>query len=193
MTQAISHQTPIVPKYSRSYQNKSREAADTTMAESLEKLNREKTVTADTVILNRQNEVSETYSRSPIAGQNASGDGFDLLRGLVANLLKEQGIDYKIANAIEEMDITQLSPEKAQALIADDGYFGVAQTSDRIADFAIALAGGDPGRLAVLKEGVEQGFNEASDALGGWLPDISLQTHDAVMQKLDAWAQQGSA
>ncbi|RPI73301.1 MAG: hypothetical protein EHM45_20920 [Desulfobacteraceae bacterium] len=193
MTHTISYQTPIVPKNPRPYQNKNIETTDTTMSKSLEKLNAQETSATDTVTFSQQTAVSETYSRPSIAGQNASEDGFDLLRGLVANLLKEQGIDYKIANAIEEMDITQLSPEKARALIADDGYFGVAQTSDRIADFAIALAGGDPGRLAVLQEGVEQGFSEASDALGGWLPDISNQTHDAVMQKLDAWAQQGGA
>jgi hypothetical protein len=29
----------------------------------------------------------------------------------------------------------------------------------------------------------------AAQALGGSLPDISSQTYDAVMEKLDAWAQ----
>ena len=193
MTNAISYQTPIAPKTSRSYQNKNMETTETTLSGLLEKLNDKGLSVTDSVTITQQTEVSETYSRSSITRQNTTGDGFDLLRGLVANLLREQGIDYKVANAIEEIDISQLSPEEAQTLIADDGYFGVAQTSDRIADFAIALAGGDPGRLAVIKEGVEQGFNEAMDALGGWLPDISYQTHDAVMEKLDAWAQQGAA
>jgi hypothetical protein len=193
MTNAISYQTPITPKTSRPYQNKNIETTETTRSGSLEKLNDKDMPATDRVTLTQQTEVSETYSRSAITRQEITGDGFDLLRGLVANLLREQGIDYKVANAIEEIDISQLRPEEAQALIADDGYFGVAQTSDRIADFAIALAGGGPSRLAVIKEAVEQGFNEASDALGGWLPDISFQTHDAVMEKLDAWAQQGAA
>ena len=36
---------------------------------------------------------------------------------------------------------------------------------------------------------VEKGFAMASDALGGALPEISWETHDAVMEKLDAWAE----
>ena len=76
----------------------------------------------------------------------------------------------------------------AQAMIAEDGYFGVEQTSDRIVDFAIGIAGGDPSRLDAILAGVEQGFNEALEAFGGWLPDISYQTYDAVLAKLDAWA-----
>ena len=38
------------------------------------------------------------------------------------------------------------------------------------------------------EEGVNQGFNEAMEAFGGWLPDISYDTLDTVMEKLDAWA-----
>jgi hypothetical protein len=35
---------------------------------------------------------------------------------------------------------------------------------------------------------VENGFQEALDAFGGRLPDISYDTYDAVMKKLDDWA-----
>ncbi len=120
--------------------------------------------------------------------ENKVGDGFDLLRGLVLNMFKEQGLDYKIETDDSEIDISTLTPEKAQELIADDGYFGVEKTSERIFKFAVGMAGGDPTRLDAIRAGVEKGFQEALDAFGGWLPDISYDTYDTVMKKLDDWA-----
>jgi hypothetical protein len=193
MTNTINYQAPVTSKAPGQYQNKNIKTTDTTISGTQEQLNDKDMTVADTFTITQQTEVSETYSRSSITRQNTTGDGFDLLRGLVVELLREQGIDYKVANGTEEIDLSQLGQEEAQALIADDGYFGVGQTSDRIANFAIALAGGDPSRLTVIKESVEQGFDEAMNALGNWLPDISYQTHDAIMEKLDAWAQQGVA
>jgi len=107
-------------------------------------------------------------------------------------MLKEQGIDAVVATGDTTMDIGEISQEEAQELVAEDGYFGVAQTSDRIVDFAIGAAGGDPARLEAIKEGVEKGFNEALEAFGGALPDISYDTYDAVMEKLDAWADEAT-
>jgi hypothetical protein len=67
----------------------------------------------------------------------------------------------------------------------------VAQTSDRIVTVAVALAGSDPAKLDPIKAGIDKGFDMAAQALGRSLPDISSQTYDAVMEKLDAWAQGG--
>jgi hypothetical protein len=120
--------------------------------------------------------------------QGGKNDGYDLLRGLVMNILKDQGVELQVATDTGEIDLESLSQEDAQALIADDGYFGVEQTSDRIVQLAIGIAGGDVSRLDAIKEGVVQGFQEALDAFGGWLPDISYDTYDAVMKKLDEWA-----
>ena len=141
----------------------------------------------DKVSLTYSSESVLTYSSS-MTLQGGKNDGFDLLRGLVMNILEEQGVDTKIAMEGGEIDLNSLSQEDAQALIADDGYFGVEQTSDRIVNLAIGIAGGDATRLDAIKEGVEKGFQEALDAFGGWLPDISHQTIDAVMEKLDEWA-----
>ena len=41
----------------------------------------------------------------------------------------------------------------------------------------------------IEKEFIEKGFQEALDAFGGWLPDISYDTLDSVMAKLDEWAE----
>ena len=143
----------------------------------------------DSVTINYQQEVSMTYSSSLTIQTGEGQDQYNLLKGLVTNMLKEQGIDFKVANGDQEIDISNITQEEAVELIADDGYFGVDQTSDRIVDFAIAIAGGDPSRLSAIKEGVEKGFNEALEAFGGSLPDISYDTFDAVMNKLDAWAE----
>jgi hypothetical protein len=149
-------------------------------------------VKSDTVTLSSSSETSAAYSTS-LSLTATKGDGFDMLRGLVVNMLKEQGIDTRIANGDSEIDLSKITKEDAQKLIAKDGYFGVDQTSDRIVNFAIAIAGSDPSRLDAIKEGVDKGFQEALQAFGGSLPDISYDTYDAVMNKLDTWAQQGTS
>ncbi len=103
-------------------------------------------------------------------------------------MLEEQGIDYMVATGSSEIDISTLSQEEAQELVAEDGYFGIEKTSQRIVDFAISAAGGDPERLDAIKEGVMNGFHEAEEVFGGSLPEISHATLDSVMEKLDAWA-----
>ena len=144
---------------------------------------------SDSVTINQHQEVSMTYSSSLTIETGNAQDQYGLLRELVVNMLKEQGVEFQTTNGNQEIDISNLSQEEATELIGEDGYFGVGQTSDRIVDFAISLAGGDPSRLAAIKEGVEKGFSEALDAFGGSLPDISYDTYDAVTNKLDAWAE----
>ena len=141
----------------------------------------------DKVSLSYSSESIVTYNSS-LTIEGSQGDGFDLLRGLVLNILKDQGIGHQIPVNDQEIDLSEISREEAQSLIEDDGYFGVEQTSDRIVDFAVGLSGDDPSRLDAIKQGVEQGFQEALDAFGGWLPDISYATYNTVMEKLDIWA-----
>lgn len=144
--------------------------------------------TMDTVNLTQNPETVTTYSNS-ISTVDAAEQGYDMLRRLVANMLKEQGIDYVIATVDSDtIDISQISQQQAQELVAEDGYFGVEQTSDRIVNFALAISGGDVTKLDAIKKGVEDGFNQALEAFGGALPDISYQTFDVAMEKLESWA-----
>ncbi len=147
----------------------------------------------DTVQLNQQANVTDTYSSSLVMESGNEQEQYSLLRQLVTNMLKEQGIDFKVANGDQEIDISTISQEEAVELVSEDGYFGVEKTSARIVDFAIGIAGDDPSRLAAIKEGVEKGFNDALEAFGGTLPDISYETYDAVMNKLDDWAEAGAS
>ena len=107
---------------------------------------------------------------------------------MIVNVLAEQGITTRIAAGDTSIDFKELTPEQAQELISEDGYFGVDQTSDRIVQLAISLNGNDPSRLEEIKAGIEKGFQMAAEALGGILPDISMKTYGAVMEKLDAWS-----
>jgi len=130
-----------------------------------------------------------TYTKSLIIG---SGDvqPLEKLQKIVADIFKEQGVSAKVALDGREIDITELTPEEAQDLIAEDGYFGVEKTAERIFQFAVGIADGDRGRIDAIREGIDRGFQEALDAFGGQLPDISYDTYDAVMKKLDDWLSQ---
>ncbi len=81
--------------------------------------------------------------------------------------------------------ITELTQPEAEALISDDGYFGVENTAMRIFNFAAAQAGDDLERLQVARDAVLKGFKEAEDMFGGTLPDISYQTIDKVLELID--------
>ena len=73
----------------------------------------------------------------------------------------------------------------AQAAISEDGFWGVKQTSQRIFDFAAAVAGDDPETMKKMQAAVEKGFKEAGVAWGGELPSICGDTHAAVNKLFD--------
>ena len=76
---------------------------------------------------------------------------------------------------------------QAQKDIAEDGYWGVEKTSDRIVDFAKALSGGDEKKADELIGAFKKGFEQATKAWGKTLPDISQKTYDRVLEKMDNW------
>jgi len=81
--------------------------------------------------------------------------------------------------------IAELSQSEAAELVSEDGFFGVAQTSERIANFVIAGSGGDEDLLRAGREGILQGFKEAEKMWGGKLPDISYETIDKAVALID--------
>lgn len=115
------------------------------------------------------------------------------LRSLVEKMMTKQGT--AIANAdsmwsfLAEGNFTvdEETQKQAQADIAEDGYWGVEQTSDRILDFAKALSGNDPEKADLLIDAFKKGFDDATKSWGKDLPDISKRTYDAVLEKFDKW------
>lgn len=69
---------------------------------------------------------------------------------------------------------------EAQEAISEDGYWGVKQTSQRLFDFAYALAGDNPEQMQKMQNAIEKGFKQAEEAWGGSLPSISGETYKAV-------------
>jgi len=141
----------------------------------------------DRVSLGSSDQVGATY------GPNSTlevGSPYELLRNLVVKTLQEQNVPLQVSTGSGDVDLTNLSVEDAQKLVSEDGYFGVKKTSERIVDFAIKTFGNDPSRLDEMKSAIDKGFKDAQDAFGGKLPEISQQTYDAIMQKLDDFAQQ---
>jgi hypothetical protein len=109
--------------------------------------------------------------------------------------LVSQEIDFKQAYddfksflsdiGYEGKPIAELSKDEAAALVAEDGIFGIKQTSERIANFVINGAGGDEERLRAGREGMLQGFKDAEKMWGGELPEISQKTMQAATEMVD--------
>lgn len=97
-----------------------------------------------------------------------------------ADLLTLADIGY------EGKPIADLSQDEAKALVADDGFFGITQTSQRIADFVLNGAGDDVEMLQAGREGILRGFDEAEEMWGGKLPDISYETINKAVEQIDA-------
>jgi hypothetical protein len=139
----------------------------------------------DRVSLSQAEKTEATYG--PQSALNI-GTPYELLRSLVIKTLEEQNIPLLISTGDVDINLNDMTVEEAQELVAEDGYFGVEKTSQRIVDFAINAFGNDPAKLDEMKQAIIQGFEEAQEAFGGMLPEISQQTYDAIMQKLDDFA-----
>lgn len=114
------------------------------------------------------------------------------LRDLVEKMMLSQGKTFNESEmyAYLQSDDLAASPEtikQAQADIAEDGYWGVNQTSDRLVSFAKALTGGDPEKIDEMISAIQEGFDQAAKAWGGELPDICKKTLEATMEKLEKW------
>lgn len=115
------------------------------------------------------------------------------LKSLVEKMMTKQGEAIGTADSmwrfLAKGDFTVDAATKAQAEadIAEDGYWGVEQTSERILDFAKALSGNDPEKADLLLDAFKKGFKEATKTWGDELPEISKRTYDAVVEKFEAW------
>ena len=77
--------------------------------------------------------------------------------------------------------------EQAQKDISEDGYWGVKQTSQRLFDFASALAGDDVDKMKEMQKAMEKGFKLATGAWGRELPGICQDTFDAANKLFDEY------
>jgi hypothetical protein len=119
----------------------------------------------------------ENYSSTNLEAQGAS---FDM--GKVKDILKS--IDFE-AIGYTGKSIVEMNPDEAKALVSEEGFFGVTQTSNRLADFVLSGGGDDIEKLKAGREGIVRGFNEAEKIWGEKLPEISYETLDKALAKID--------
>ena len=95
------------------------------------------------------------------------------------------------------VDFSGVSPQvqeqlisKAKEDVSENGFWGVKKTSERIFNFAEALTGGDPSKMAKMQQVVEKAFESVGKIFGGLdrMPEISRQTYDAVKQRFADFA-----
>lgn len=97
-------------------------------------------------------------------------------------MLKQAGAQDSVWKflASGKFEVDAATKAQAEQDISEDGYYGVKQTSERLFDFAMALAGDDVDKMKEMQEAVEKGFKLATKAWGRDLPEISHQTLDAT-------------
>lgn len=110
---------------------------------------------------------------------------------IVRKMMGQQATSYANANDmwsfLAKGDFTVDAQTKLQAQqdIAEDGYYGIKQTSERLFDFASALAGDDVEKMKKMQEAMQKGFKQATGAWGKELPDICQKTMDAANKKFE--------
>lgn len=161
------------------------------------------TKAADTVAVyektttEKKDSANKIYNRDAVVAQLKADqeNRAASMQNLVEKLLGKQKGTFDLANSTNlaatfRQAVQFASPEdiaKAQADIAEDGYWGVNKTSDRLVSMAIALAGGDTDKADELKNAITKGFKKATAAWGEKLPQLCQDTYDAAMKKMDDW------
>ncbi|QGG47507.1 hypothetical protein [Heliorestis convoluta] len=110
----------------------------------------------------------------------------------VRQLVESQGMRFMGLEKVQWDKIEVPDEVRAQAAadIADDGPFGAPKVADTIIQFAVAISGGDPEKVPLLRRAVEGGFNQAKRMLGE-LPEVSKRTHALIMEAFDEWEKTG--
>lgn len=81
--------------------------------------------------------------------------------------------------------VDAVTKKQAEEDISEDGYWGVKKTSQRLFDFASALAGDDVDKMKEMQAAMEKGFKQATKLWGKDLPQISQDTLKAATQLFD--------
>jgi hypothetical protein len=107
------------------------------------------------------------------------------LTDLVSQMIGKQANASNLASLFSPENLKNVDAAtiaQAKEDVSEDGYYGVKQTSQRLFDFASALAGDDEDKMKEMQEAMQKGFEKATKAWGTDLPDICQQTIDAANQ-----------
>ncbi|EPC1962626.1 hypothetical protein ACRXMW_001001 [Campylobacter coli] len=116
---------------------------------------------------------------------NAQAGINDLLGGNDLNSVKSMLSDIDFASlGYNGKNPLTMNTDELDQLISEEGFFGIDNTANRIADFVIKGAGNDVEKLKKGLEGIKQGFEQAEKIWGGELPQISQDTIEATIKKV---------
>ncbi len=102
------------------------------------------------------------------------------ITGQVGAYSKATGDDIWGILSSGKFTVDSATKAQAQEDISEDGYWGVKQTSQRLFDFASALAGDDVDKMKSMQEAMEKGYQQATKTWGKELPEISQRTMEAA-------------
>ena len=121
------------------------------------------------------------------------------LRSIVEKMMLKQGQQFTTLQDAFDMikegtiEVDDEVAVEAAKEVAEDGYWGVEQTSDRLFSFAKALAGNNPNQADAMLEALQRGFDEATKSWGGELPELCKKTLEATQKKLTEWRDAANA
>lgn len=198
-TMDVSATSSTANSYAASKANTAKAAEDTAAKESTKAKEEEE---KESVVFDKSKETKKAstnklYNRDAVVSKLKADQEARMasMQSLVEKLLNKQGNTFNLANgtnlaatfrdAAKNADPQTI--KDAQASIADDGYWGVNQTSDRLVSMAIALSGGDTEKADEMMAAIQKGYNQATKAWGEKLPDICQRTIEATRQKMEDW------
>lgn len=101
--------------------------------------------------------------------------------------INEESLNGHLKDFFSNLEVDEETAAQAKKDISEDGYYGVAKTSERILNFAKALAGNDPEKIDKMEAAVMKGFEDAKKMWGDEMPEITKQTLDAVKKGFQDW------
>lgn len=121
---------------------------------------------------------------------------FRQTRMLARKDFQEQADQYEIFSAIKlKRTFSETNTIHTSQTDREDGcseeltwaerYWGIAKTSERLANFVMAGAGDDIHKIRLGRDGIIQGFKEAQETWSGKLPQISYATLSKALDKID--------
>lgn len=112
---------------------------------------------------------------------NAQAGVSNLLGGTAESILSK--IDFAGLGYMGKSPLA-MNQDELKELVGENGFFGVANTANRIADFVIQGAGDNLEKLQKGFEGMKKGFEEAQNLWGGKLPQINQDTINQALEKV---------
>lgn len=204
----IASQTQVYDSYSAQNAAKTSDTAKKEDATKKSEVAKNADAKNDGVVYDKSNETSDSSKKATYSVNKMSADDRaalvkqlkadqesrqQQLTSLVQQMMTKQATTYTNANDMWKFlakgDFTVDAQTKLQAQkdIAEDGYYGVQQTADRLFDFASALAGDDVDKMKKMQTAMQKGFDQATKAWGQKLPDISQKTMDAANKKFEEY------